>query len=247
MSICRTPANWCHDFSGCLYDWQSLIGAILAISAAAIGSILLYKQILQSDRHEKKRVERRLIAVRASLPLTLSQICEFASDSFGQLLAARSERSDDELGPLAAGFSPPSIPMTVISALQEVLEATDDPKIIDLISEIIREIQLISARCNSLLDPHEISGNFRICGKMDEYILQCARLHAISGSLFPFARRETDSSPDCIKWDQVYSFLFLKNVHEFSHPGVHAILKRRMNAWATVWPKVRESQQQQDQ
>src|SRR5688572_15153227 len=61
-----------------LNTWQTLFGGILAIAAAAFA-------IGQTERHESRRRQSRHAAARATLPLTLSGICDYATSVAGHL------------------------------------------------------------------------------------------------------------------------------------------------------------------
>lgn len=235
---CISPADWPSMPSQCWYDWQSLIGGILAIVAAFVGAWLLYKQIRQVERHENERRNRRIAAVRATLPLILSGICQFAREMINELSSARTQLGNGTTIPTSSSFSPPPVPTAFVAALQDMIEATGDTAIVDLLSEIIGEIQVLSARAGSLIDVRS-RGIMGVGSNLDEYLVQAARLHALAGGLFEYARRRDEDAPSAIAWDRVASALHASHVDDHTHPGAFAILTRRMNAWQSVWPKHR--------
>lgn len=240
---CRVPANWMSDSSLCLFEWQTLASGILAIVAALVGSVLLYRQINQADRLEKKRAERRFAAIRATLPLVLKEICDFARRMLDELVRAREVRPDVSVGPVSEDYDPPEIALHLVSSLQEIIEATDSPWVVDWICEIIREIQILSSRSRSLQDATDMRYNSSVPSNIDEYIVQAARLHVITSNLYPFARGETDQPPDPISWDSVSSFLFFRHIEREEFSGVYSVLKRRDAAWLSLWPKTKRENQ----
>lgn len=240
---CRLPLDWKIDPSLCLYEWQTLASGILAIVAAVIAAALLYTQINQTERHEQDRRKRRLEAARATLPLVLSQICGFAREMVMQLVAARRDRASRTTGPIGGPFNPPELSREIIVDLQAFIEASDNMKVNDLLCEVIRETQVLTSRARSLTDTTDTNWNSSIPANLDEYIVQAARLHTITGNLFDFARGEVDGPPDEISWDSVSSFLFFRHIEEADFPGVYEILKRRRDAWQSVWPKLKREGQ----
>ena len=240
---CRIPSNWQMDPSLCWYEWQTLISGILAIAAAVIAAALLHSQINQTERHEQDRRNRRLESVRASLPLVLSQICGFAREMVVQLVAARRDRPSNTTGPVEGEYNPPELTREIINDLRAFIEASDNAQVNALLSEIIRELQVLTSRARSLIDAADTNWNSSIPTNLDEYIVQAARLHTITGNLFEFARGEAEGPPDEISWDSVSSFLFFRHVEKDDFPGVYAILERRSEAWQSLWPKVKREGQ----
>ncbi|MEQ1543201.1 MAG: hypothetical protein ABL926_13220 [Novosphingobium sp.] len=234
---CRIPANWIADPSLCLFEWQTLVGGLLAILAAGAGSFLLYSRIKQSERHELERRGRKFAASRATLPLALSEVTLFARRMVTWLENHRAYLSSAALA--ANPVDPPSIGDDLIRNLQEFIEATYNTVAVDHISEIIREIQVLSSRAESLiLDSSMIGMTFSV----DEYVVQAARLHVITGHLFGFARGKDKGPPDSISWDEVGRYLSVQHhIDEDSHPGVYSILQRRGAAWSSVWPPIRQA------
>lgn len=240
---CRVPTNWMSDFSLCLFEWQTLVGGILAIFAALLGSLLLYRQINQADVLERRRAERRFAAIRATLPLVLKEICEFAKRMLDELVRARGTRPDISVGPVSENYDPPEIALHLVGSLQEIIEATDRQWIVNWICEIIREIQILSSRSRSLQDANDMMYNSSVPSNIDEYIVQAARLHVLTSSLYPFARGEADEHPDPISWDAVSSYLFFRHIEREEFPGVYSVIQSRDAAWTSLWPKRKREEQ----
>ncbi len=236
---CRLPTDWIADPSLCWFEWQSLIGGILAIAAAGLGSRLLYMQIAQSERHESDRRQRRLAAVRATFPLALSGICAYSKEMLRQLAQVRLANTDDSQEIAIKTFRPPRAPDEFIKDMKELVEAVDDESIVKLICEIIAQIQILDSRAASLTDQREMRHLVGVDRNIDEYIVQSARLHVLTANLFPFARQESNDAPSEIAWDQIESLLFSWHIESHDYPGAYEVLDRRKRAWLWVWPKQR--------
>ena len=239
--FCRVPANWLTEPSLCLFEWQTLLSGALAIGAAGAGAILLYSQIKQADRHESERRERRFAAARATLPLALSEITSFARIMVEVLAALRTRVINPTALPEA--FVSPTVSDELIKNLQGFIEAAHDFTIVDHVCEIIREIQVLTARVESLQNDASLIGQE---ANIDEYIVQAARLHVIAGNLFDFARGSETNPPSSISWAELSRYLSVQHhIYEDRFPGVYVVLQRRAKAWASVWPPIRHLVDQQ--
>src|SRR5438046_5749031 len=67
-------------YANLLYNWQTLIGGLIAIGAALYAGRYVKKQIGAGERIEDDRLDRRAKAVRAILPLTLTKFIDFAEE-----------------------------------------------------------------------------------------------------------------------------------------------------------------------
>ncbi len=218
-----------------VHSWQDLIAGGLAVLAAIGGAILLNRQIRQTEKHEQSRLSRRFNAARATLPLTLSGLCAYATSMMGELSQIRSvfnHVGDNQMPPR---FNPPAPPVELVSSLQEVIEATDRDNVVDVISEIIGEMQVLSGRVAML---HDETQNRRVVGlaqNVDEYMLQAARIYALASSLFEFARREDETGPTEVSWENELSGLNLMHIRDDQFPDLFRIIERRSARKNNVW------------
>jgi hypothetical protein len=229
---CRIPPDWLINPSQCWYEWQGLVSGLLAIAAASYGALLLNKQIAQA---EVERRTRRFNAVRATLPLTLSGICTFSKDMLSELSPVRSAMAHLGSGPLPNGFSAPSPPSDLVNALQDMIEATSQHNVVGAISEMISEIQTLSSRVAGLSDQAQMARAIGMDRNIDEYIIQAARIYAISESLFDFARRKDETGPRNVPWDRVYSALHFANIEDHQFPDLYADLAKRSQRLEFAW------------
>lgn len=210
---CETPIDWWDNFSQCLYEWQSLEAAILALIAAAISVYFLRRQIQQTDHQESKRLRRQHNAVRTTLPLTLSGLGQTLRKMLMALNAAgvkvrRQGYVDD--------FQAPETPVSHIAELQAVVASTDDPSVTELISRIVREIQILWSRVEMLTDRAQQERTAGLMESIDDWIIQAAQAYALSESLFRYARMEDDSGPSEVTWERAETILFVLNIESQS-------------------------------
>ena len=192
---------------GWLYDWQTLIGSFLAVFAGGVSVIFLQRQINQADSHEQARLRRRHQAARATLPLTLSGICEWARQMAIELDRAKREIANLGAAQFAGKFGPPVPPEEHVEDIQAVIETTDDSTVIEPLCEVIRQLQTLWSRTSELNDRIEMQRRVGVERDIDPYIIQTAQVYALAESLFDYARSEACEGPTTVEWDRVNQFL----------------------------------------
>lgn len=202
---CEVPADWASDPDQCLYEWQGLEGGALALAAALLGVLFLKRQIKQSDRHERERLQRQENAVRATLPLTLNGLIESLRR---MLLALDGVKAEVREKGFASNFDPPATPTEHIAELQDVIASTDRRTVIEPILQIIREIQTLWARVETLRDEREQKRRAGLEQNIDDWIIQSAQIHALIEGLFDYARAESNDGPTAVGWERTESIIF---------------------------------------
>lgn len=119
-----------------LYRWQTIIGSMIALAAALLGSYLLYRQIAQADRIEERRRERRFDAVRAVLPLSLSTLIEYA------MAEALVLKTIIMRGPVENSSK---VPVETVVVLKEFVEFAKQTEAL-FVRKILSDVQIHSAR-----------------------------------------------------------------------------------------------------
>ena len=158
-----------------LEDWQTLVSGMLAVGAALWTVFTLRQQINEQKaqteavaiRH-RELLERKHRAARSQLPLTLSSICEYASNCIGFFM-----ETEESL--------PPTIDPAVAS-LEKVVEYADADSA-DALIRLAGHYQVHNAR----LQPLEGSDSFLF---KVERIYDAAVLYAYAERSFPYARGE---------------------------------------------------------
>lgn len=226
---CDVPADWINDFSQCLYEWQGLEGGGIALAAAGLGAWFLWRQIAQSDRHELERLQRQHLAVRATLPLTLSGLTE----SLKQMLwALHAIKGDVNKNGFTTQFDPPNAPTQHVIELQSVIASTDKQRVIEPISEIIRQIQTLWSRVEVLKNDREQRSRAGLELNIDDWIIQTAKIHALVESLFDYARAESEDGPNEVAWQRVESVIFHLRIES---PALVDRIKRGLERSANFW------------
>lgn len=227
---CSVPTEWAGHFSQCLYEWQSLEVGILALIAAGMSVYFLHRQISQSDRHEKERLQREHSSIRATLPLSLSSLVDPLRQMLISLNAAKLEVRQNRI---STNFVPPDAPAEHVAELQGLIASTNKKSVVEPVAQIIREMQTLWARVKTLQDPREQRRRAGLIDNIDEWIVQAAQIHSLIESLFEYARDEKDEGPKFVRWERVSSIIFQlgiesQNLNEMIRRGV----EKSPNFWS---------------
>jgi hypothetical protein len=222
---CRLPSNWMSDPSLCLFEWQTFIGGGLALVAALGSMIFLWLQIGQFERHENRRRRGNLAAARAMLPLAVVDSCNYARETVEGLLNVNSAlQADSRSLEITIDFQPSEPEQRLFEVFSNCIEWASNINLIVVLSEIISNIQVLHSRVGTI---HLRPSTHRLA--MNDYILQCAIIDALSVHLLPYARRETESIDLEVSWDDVRSSLSRLGVRELNNSGVFESAARREN------------------
>jgi hypothetical protein len=192
-----------------LDGWQTLIGAAIAIPVAALA-------IAVSLSHEKRRQEAKLAAVRATMPLRLSTVSNYAEAAIRALAAVRRPGSIIPIG----DFARPAIPNGLADGLERTIEAIHNKRVVDRLSNMIGEMQVLDSRMSGLGPNNEIGAN------LDVYLVQAATIRAQSDSLYDFARRLSSTTERRLSWGKIKSSLMAGRAYDATHPDVYAYIVR---------------------
>lgn len=211
-----------------IYDFQTLITGLLAIGAAWIAATIAKGQLeaakeqihvareqIAAGTAEADQVrKRRLRAVRATLPVTLSSICEY-SQAVGSQLAASWPVAAKLYADTGNGMTKylikaelPDIPFNQLESLELVLEFSDVEEVSLRIESIMREMQVLSSRIAPLRCGDEISTDW-----LAGMIIQAATLYARAESLFTYARGKAPSVNTAPLWDRVFAALNIMRIY----------------------------------
>lgn len=160
--------SWCAIFEF-LKDWQTLLGAVLALFAAGYTIKTMQKQIKQEDNRNKERMARKAMAARSYMPDALSALSKYARDC-GSYLTERSE-------------TPPTPPTEAISALKQAIEHIDT----DAAARVFRLISWYQVQRARTADGMRTEQIF------EDHAYDIVLLQAYTNSLFDYARNETQT------------------------------------------------------
>lgn len=204
-------------------DWETIFAATLALAAAMIGAAFIQRQIRQVE----ERRQRRYLAVRATMPLTLSRLCGYADDCvqvlhpFSRKKANGGHLQDNP----AEAFALPSVPADIVTDLRDMIEACSPDQAEPLV-ELLGVLQVQMSRLGGL--HADLAGPKRkIVG--DSYfltvLLDSADLYARASALFDFARAGPDvaDAPEAkrLPAEKLRSALFLMSVRADNAPELY--------------------------
>jgi len=220
---CRLPRA-ASQFSCWIYDWQTLLAGVLAVLAAVIGSVLLWRQIRLSKEQEAERRRRRFNAARATMPLLLSGICAYARDIASVLRSIHRSAGQYAFGADSLINNAPALPGELTPALERLIESTGDDELAKHIADLLSQIQIINARISEIPRLSPAAGGLQLM--IEDYMIQAASIYAAASSLFGFARRE---APDLASSErmEVRSALNLLEIRDSEFERVHETARRR--------------------
>lgn len=176
------------------WSWQSLLGATFTLLAAVYGAWFVLRQIRQVDHQERDRKDRRRRSQRATMPLVMSETCEFAEQSMERLtkalpIAQRYGRiTADRLMLRAPKLSP-----AVVKEITAMIEAADGSEG-DAYIELLGELQVHLARWRSFEADLKARRNPRIPRDIEVEIVDAGEIYARASNLLavsrPVQRRE---------------------------------------------------------
>lgn len=169
-----------------------VVSAILSLAAAALTLTGVFANIGNQRETDRRNREKKLIAARALLPASLSQICSVcaAGIRLSAELGAGQNRHRADFH--ETSIHPLRLPDGVIQVFRDIIELTEDRNISNRIAGILREYQVFFARWESEFSQ---SGRaiLRVSSDVNERTAAWAYLYALSASLFPYARNEEDT------------------------------------------------------
>ena len=209
--------------------WQNLIAAVIAIGAAVLAYRSATQQLAQNDDQERNRRRRKHAAVRAMLPLALSQIIEYAQNSAYALLG---------LIPLCQGETfpenspvadlPQPLPHDTLKVLAEFIEYSDD---IDasLAETMVAWIQIHDSRVRGLIRDNQdpAHGAVVVRTHIEGSIIDAASIYAAAAALFEYARRRENRPPTTVIWENVRGALRNMRIWDHAHPRLYQIIDGR--------------------
>ncbi len=210
-------------------DWQTLIAALIALGAAwwagkiAAGQLAAARDQIHVARDQiaanQAQVDReriaRLRAARASLPVALSAICDYAQ-AVGEALYSvwpnPAKLHPDPLRwdkPYRMQVQIPPFPPEVLAAFEKVVEHTDVEPVAERIESMLREAQILSARTRSLAQGTDLTNI-----ELAKLIIQSASIYGRADTLFTYARRKTDGVNSADLWERVDAALRVMKISE---------------------------------
>ena len=195
---------WLH--SNAVQEWQILIAGMIALAAAFAGGAYITEQIRAlnsqvsrqfeaSQNLENERRLRKFAAARAVLPLTLNNLCEYASRCGAALKTMLGHQLDEKIPNEIEIPDLPTLPKDAIDELRNVVEFGDE-QISEAAATLIGEIHYKTARLKNLWQEYRAPGHHVTpVLNVESKVLDMALIYARGIALFDYARRETEEVP----------------------------------------------------
>lgn len=184
------------------YIWQTLIAAGFAVVAALTGACLLLCQIGQTAELENRRLRNRARALRAALPLALSELSDYAKKCAELNATLTSKQTNGMVQTNGVQF--PSLPVGLVADLTDLIEASDENHGRPLI-DLIRRVQIQHARALSIQDRatgHNLVSVTTV-NNLKAGVLDAAEIFARCSALFEYARGEATTPAEPITFKNV--------------------------------------------
>ena len=187
-------------------DRETLVAALLALVAASVSVVLISRQIQSNEKVEQDRIDRRYRAARATTPLILTKICDFAE----QHAKCWSSLSDyligenwlDQVLPEAPGEPLPpgiddlefdEIDMGIVNGLATMVESLNAEEAAPY-AALMGKLQVEIARARSMSEILLNRADHRISyvsqGYCSGQVVECGEIHARASNLFEPNRDE---------------------------------------------------------
>jgi hypothetical protein len=221
---------WLH--SNAVQEWQILIAGMVALAAAFVGGAYITEQIRAlnnqvnrqfeaSQNLENERRLRKFAAARAVLPLTLNNLCEYASRCGAALKTMLGHQLDEKIPNEIEIPDLPTLPKDVIDELRNVVEFGDE-QISEAAATLIGEIHYKTVRLKNLWQEYRAPGHHVTpVSNVESQVLDMALIYARGIALFDYARGETEEVPGDPRQHDVVAALnqigFLKAEYQRIH------------------------------
>ncbi len=221
---------WLH--SNAVQEWQILIAGMVALAAAFVGGAYITEQIRAlnsqvsrqfeaSQNLENERRLRKFAAARAVLPLTLNNLCEYASRCGAALKTMLGHQLDEKIPNEIEIPDLPTLPKDAIDELRNVVEFGDE-QISGAAATLIGEIHYKTVRLKNLWQEYRAPGHHVTpVSNVESQVLDMALIYARGIALFDYARGETEEVPGDPRQHDVVAALnqigFLKAEYQRIH------------------------------
>ncbi|RBW58710.1 hypothetical protein [Ruegeria sp. A3M17] len=159
--------SWCELYLF-LKDWQTLVGALLALFAAMVTILVMLCQAASEKKRHRNQLSRKKMAARARMPDALSGISGYVRE-VGRFLTGQTDER-------------PDAPTSSIETLKQVIEHIDDDASARSF-ELVSWYQVQRARMQGNDNPQNDTG----------LLYDIVLLLAYVNSLFDYARNETQT------------------------------------------------------
>lgn len=220
---------------GWFVKWQTLVAAIVASIVASIAAYVAFRNTTRSLEHneklERRRRSRKHAALRAVLPLALSQVSDYAERSAHALNELANQCADETLPTITVpeNLAQP-LPSDTLKTLADFIEYSDTVDV-SVLEATVAWIQIHDSRIRGLIKANRDPSGTQLVLRMqiEGVIIDAASIYAGAAAFFEYARRRQSQLPHTILWEAVIGALRNMRFYDNEYPRLHEIVKRREN------------------
>ncbi len=199
------------DFVRVLYNWQTLVGSVLALFGAWLTVRGINSQLNQAQTFEDQRNKREERAAKAVLPLALSELMEYSNCCMKFLknnFLYRDFKSKQE-----ADLFQPSVSGSILSIFQNCAKYSDQITA-DQIHQLLLRLQIQNSRLKGLILQTKEASQPQITYDAKVAILDAAELHARCIDIFAYARDSDNPQYQMTFQEKLNNALFFADIHD---------------------------------
>jgi hypothetical protein len=221
--------------SSWIQHWQTLLAAIVASTIASVAAYVAFQNTSRSLAHaeslETNRRRRKHAALRAVLPLALSQVIAYADRSARALneLVGKCEGETLPAGVATESLVEP-LPSETLKSLADFIEYTDTTSV-EVIESTVAWIQILDARMRSIVQGNNDPSGTRVIVRteIEGRIIDAVTIYAGAASAFDYARRRQAHLPTTLLWDAVFGALRNMRFWDHEYPRLYQIIERHQS------------------
>lgn len=191
-----------------LRKWQTLVAATVALIAACVAFHNTTRSLRQAAGQETSRRKRKHAALRAVLPLALSQVADYAERSARALdqLAIQSQGQQFEQLPRMAApenlIQP--LPSDTLKALAGFIEYSDTVNVV-VLEDTVAWIQIHNSRVRHIVQSNRDQSGTRLVVRHEVMasVIDAAAIYAGASAMMQYSRRQRECLPRIVSWQEV--------------------------------------------
>lgn len=198
----------------------TLMTGLAAVTAAALSIRAVREQIRASDaavqrqidhsaQVEKNRRDSKRAAARATLPIYLSIICDYAENNGRSLYGLVGQCTNMMLPKTVQLPEFREIPFEAVTAIRELVELSNDSERLFLAS-LLGEIQVQSSRLRGIATDR--SSGVLMQHNLESYLADSVEIYARASELFDFGRDPNAKIPDGLSENSIRTGLHVMGI-----------------------------------
>lgn len=230
-------------FAKWLQGWQTLVAAVVAAVAVVVAFKNTDRSLAHAGTLETNRRRRKHAAVRAVLPLALSQVIAYVERSARALndLVSKCEGETLPAGVVAESLVQP-LPSETLKSLADFIEYADTTSV-EVLKSTLAWIQIFNSRVRALVQHNNDPAKTWVVVRteLEGLIVDAATIYAGVASAFDYARRRRGQMPTELSWDAVIGALRNMRFWDDEYPRVYQIVEGRRSTSTGPFEPLRAS------